>query len=115
MNPASFAGGGLLGAAQTIPNIDSLCSAIPLLKHHGQDAPIHATMLADALLDKGVLAGYGVWRRILRAVQELQRTEPGSRVNRGQFTISSRKKADLILSRYCDSRLITHCNNYKNL
>ncbi len=29
-----------------------------------------------AMLDKGDLDGYAVWRRILRAVGELQRAEP---------------------------------------
>ena len=44
-----------------------------LIKQHGQDAPIHAAMRADAMLDKGDLGGYAVWRRVLRAVEELQR------------------------------------------
>ncbi len=54
-----------------------------LVKQHGQDAPIHAAMRADAMLDKGDLDGYAVWKRILRAVEELQRVEPGggARVN----------------------------------
>ena len=34
-------------------------------------------MRADAMLEKGDLDGYAVWRRILRAVEELQGTEPG--------------------------------------
>ncbi len=42
-----------------------------LVKQHGQDAPIYATMRADAMLDKGDLGGYAVWKRILRAVEEL--------------------------------------------
>ncbi len=33
-------------------------------------------MRADALLDKGDVDGYAVWRRILRAVEELQGSEP---------------------------------------
>ncbi len=32
---------------------------------------------ADAMLDKGDLEGAAVWRRILRAVEELQGAEPG--------------------------------------
>ncbi len=76
------ASGSLNGTRQTsiiirmISDLDTYRSANVLVKHHGQDAPIHAAMQADALLDKGVLGGYGVWRRILRAVEELQRTEP---------------------------------------
>ncbi len=34
-------------------------------------------MRADAMLEAGDLDGYAVWRRMLRAVEELQRAEPG--------------------------------------
>ncbi len=34
-------------------------------------------MRADAMLEVGDLDGYAAWRRILRAVEELQRAEPG--------------------------------------
>ncbi len=36
---------------------------------------------ADALLEEGDLEGVSVWRRILRAVEELQRAEPGVAVH----------------------------------
>ncbi len=57
-------------------DIDIYRSANALVKHHGQDAPIEAAMRADAMLEKGDLEGYAVWKRILRAVGELQGTEP---------------------------------------
>ncbi len=40
-------------------------------------------MQADAMLEKGDLDGYAAWRRILRAVEELQEVEPeaGARVH----------------------------------
>ncbi len=57
-------------------DLDIYRSANLLVKRHGEDAPIHAAMRADAMLDKGDLEGYAVWRRILRAVEELQGTEP---------------------------------------
>ena len=60
-----------------IPDLDIFRSAQVLVEHHGPDAPIHAAMRADAMLDKGDLNGYAVWKRILRAVGELQRVEPG--------------------------------------
>ncbi len=47
------------------------------MKQHGQDATIETAIRADAMLEKGDLDGYAVWRRILRAVEELQRAEPG--------------------------------------
>ena len=38
---------------------------------------IQAAMRADAMLDKGDLDGAAVWRRIVKAIEELQRAEPG--------------------------------------
>ena len=51
-------------------------SAQVLVKRHGQDAPVHAAMKADAMLDKGDLDGAAVWRRIVTAINEIQRVEP---------------------------------------
>ena len=51
-----------------IPTLDNYRSANLLVKQHGQDAPIHAAMRADAMLEAGDLDGYAVWKRILRAV-----------------------------------------------
>ncbi len=58
-------------------DLDIYRSAQALVKQHGADAPIHAAMRADALLEKGDLDGGAVWKRILRAVEELQGPEPG--------------------------------------
>ena len=65
------------------PNLDIFRSANVLVKRHGEDAPIEAAMWEDAMLDKGDLDGYAVWKRILRAVEELQGTDPapGTRVH----------------------------------
>ena len=60
-----------------IPDLDIYRSAQVLVKQHGQDAPIHAAMRADAMLEAGDLDGCAVWKRVLRAVAELQGTEPG--------------------------------------
>ena len=54
-----------------IPDLDIYRAANLLVKHHGEDAPIHAAMRADAMLDKGDLGGYAVWKRIVKAVEEL--------------------------------------------
>ncbi len=59
-------------------DLDIYRSANLLVKQHGEDAPIEAAMRADATLDKADLDGYAVWKRILRAVEELQGTEPGA-------------------------------------
>ncbi len=54
-----------------IPDLDIYRSANVLVKHHGQDAPIHAAMRADTMLDKSDLDGVVVWKRIVKAVEEL--------------------------------------------
>ncbi len=53
------------------PAIDIYRSANVLVKHHGQDAPIQAAMRADAMLNMGDLGGVAVWKRIVKAVEEL--------------------------------------------
>ena len=59
-----------------IPDLDIYRSAQVLVKQHGEDAPIEAARRADAMLDKGDLGGYAVWKRVLKAVGELQKVEP---------------------------------------
>ncbi len=61
-----------------IPDLDIYRSANLLVKQHGEDAPIEAAMQADAMLEVGDLDGYAVWKRILRAVGELQGMAPPS-------------------------------------
>ncbi len=53
--------------------IDIWRSAAMLVKHHGDEAPIHAAMRADELLDAGDIDGQRVWLRILSVVKEQQR------------------------------------------
>ncbi len=57
-------------------DLDIWRSANRLVKQHGLDAPIEAAMMADLMLDRADLGGYAAWRRILRAVEELRRTDP---------------------------------------
>ncbi len=40
-------------------------------QQHGEDAPIHAAIRADAMLEKGDVDGYAVWKRVLKAVGAL--------------------------------------------
>ncbi len=54
-----------------IPDLDIYRSANLLVRLHGQDAPIQAAMRAGELLDKGDLDGYAVWKRLVKAVEEL--------------------------------------------
>ncbi len=46
-----------------IPDLDIYRTANILVKQHGQDAPIHAAMRADELLEAGDMEGCVVLRR----------------------------------------------------
>ncbi len=61
-----------------IPDLDIYRSANLLVKQHGEDAPIHAAMRADAMLEAGDLDGYAVWKRVLRAIDEMGNITPGA-------------------------------------
>ncbi len=52
-------------------DLDIYRSANLIVKQHGQDAPIHAAMRADAMLEKGDLDGYAVWKRVAKVAAEL--------------------------------------------
>ncbi len=54
-----------------IPDLDIYRSAQVLVKRHGQDAPIEATMRTDAMLKMGDLDGYAVWKRVAKVAAEL--------------------------------------------
>jgi hypothetical protein len=56
-------------------DLDIWRSAQLLVQQHGEDAPIHAAMRADAMLEAGDLDGLATWKRILRAIAELQNIE----------------------------------------
>ncbi len=59
-----------------IRDLDIYRSANVLIRDHGEDAAIEAAMRADAMMDNGDLDGCAVWKRIVRAVEEIQRAEP---------------------------------------
>lgn len=62
---------------------DIYSSANELIKQYGKDAPIHAAMRADELMEKGDMEGPRVWIRIVRAVEELLSKKPaiGSQIH----------------------------------
>jgi len=63
-----------------ISDLDIWRSANELIKQFGDTAHIEAAVRADALLDKGDLDGQRVWLRILKAIDEMQKT-PFSKAN----------------------------------
>lgn len=56
--------------------IDIWRAAHLLVKRHGADAEIVAAQRADELLTQGDTDGQRIWKRILAAIGELQRTKP---------------------------------------
>ncbi len=61
-----------------VSDLDIYRSAKVIIKRYRGDARLHATKRASAMLDKGDLDAYAVWKRILRVVEELQRKAPKS-------------------------------------
>ena len=57
-------------------DLDIYRAAKALIKQHGDEAPIHAAMRADELLEAGDLVGKAVWLRIMKAAEELLSEEP---------------------------------------
>lgn len=64
-------------------DIDIYRSARALINQHGNEAAIHAAMRADELLDAGDMAGCAVWKRIIRAIDEMlaEKIPEGARVH----------------------------------
>ena len=58
-----------------ISNLDIFRSAAVLIREHGQDAALEAAQRADAMLEKGHMEGAAVWKRIVRAVEEIERQD----------------------------------------
>lgn len=60
-----------------VREIDIWCTASELIKGYGDTADIEAAARADTLQDKGDLEGQRVWLRVLKAIDELQKVQPG--------------------------------------
>ena len=58
-----------------VPDLDIYRTATVLIQEHDQDAALEAAMRADAMLEKGDLDGQAVWKRVLKAIEEIQRQE----------------------------------------
>jgi len=56
-------------------------SAKLLIDQFGDDAPIEVAMRADALLENGDLDGVAVWKRVLRAIEDLTSNAPDGTVH----------------------------------
>ena len=56
-------------------DIDIYRAAKLFVERYGGEAPIHAAMRADELLARGDLDGQGIWKLILKAIDELLANE----------------------------------------
>ena len=59
-----------------VPEFDVHAAATAIIRQYGEEACLHTTMRADALLKAGDLNGHAAFKRILRAIEELQAKEP---------------------------------------
>ena len=55
-----------------ISDLDIWRAANLLIRQHGEDAELEAAKRADLMLERGDLDGQSLWRRIRRAIVELQ-------------------------------------------
>ena len=67
--------GGLEGVEAVTSDLDIYRSAAVLVREHGQNAVLEAAQRADAMLERGDMNGCAVWKRIVAAVEEIERTE----------------------------------------
>lgn len=52
-------------------DLDVYRSAQAIIKRYGEDAALHAAMRADEMLATGDVEGQAIWKRIVKAIQEL--------------------------------------------
>lgn len=55
-----------------VDEIDIYRAAKLLVDQYGSDAAVQADLRADAMIERGDMAGATVWKRIVRAIAELQ-------------------------------------------
>ena len=59
-----------------IPEFDAYAAAKAIIRQYGDDARLHATKRADALLEAGDSNGHAAFKRILLVIEELQAKQP---------------------------------------
>jgi hypothetical protein len=64
-------------------DLDIYRTASVLIREHGDEADLVAAERADGFLEAGDIDGSMVWKRVLKAVKEIQKQEPeeGEAVN----------------------------------
>ena len=64
-----------------VSDLDIFRSAQVLIRQHGTDAGLYAAQRVDALSEAGDMEGERTWRRVLRAIEELQNETPSGPLN----------------------------------
>jgi hypothetical protein len=59
-----------------IEEIDIWRTAAEMRRQFGADAAVISATRADALLDQGDIDGFNAWKRIVAAINDLERTAP---------------------------------------
>ncbi len=59
-----------------ITDLEIYRAANQLVKRYGEDAEFEAAMRADSMIEQGDPEGLAVWKRILKAVDELRAQAP---------------------------------------
>ncbi len=60
-----------------VSDLDLCRSAAVMVRHHGDNAMLEAVMVCDRLRQERDHAGADVWRAVMRAIDALERQEPG--------------------------------------
>ena len=76
MHGPRVARGASAEVGQLTTDIDIYSSAKLYIDQHDEQAALQAAMQADALLDAGDLDGAATCRKIIKAIETLQATEP---------------------------------------
>ncbi len=61
-----------------VAEFDAYAAATAIIRQYGEDARLHATKRATAMLKAGDLNGYAAFKRILRVIKEIQAKKPKS-------------------------------------
>ena len=56
-------------------DLDIFRTANVLIREHGAGAALEAAQRADAMLERGDMDGCALWKRIVVAIEEIERTE----------------------------------------
>ena len=64
-----------------VSDLDIYRSANLLIREHGEDAKLEASLKADKFLEKGELDGVAVWKKIISAIEVLQNENDGETIH----------------------------------